>query len=76
MLYLINFLFQKSFRPRFLSVAELLHKEGFKVGGFSYLKLESFQNLKHTQPATGMENIGVYLEIERKKDVSKYNRNF
>lgn len=66
MLYLINFLFQKSFRPRFLSIAELLHEEGFKVGVFSYLKLESFQNLKHTWPATGMENVGVYLEVEKK----------
>lgn len=66
MLYLINFLFQKSFRPRFLSVAELLHEEGFKVGGFSYVKLESFQNLKCTLPATAMENVGVYLKIEKK----------
>lgn len=66
MLYLINFLFQKSFRPRFLSVAELLHEEGFKVGDFSYLKLETFQNLQHTQPAREMENVQVYLEIEKK----------
>lgn len=55
MVSLINFLFQKSFRPRFLSVAELLHEEGFKVGAFSYLKLESAQILKGTQPVTGMK---------------------
>lgn len=55
-----KFLFQKSFRSRFLSVAEVLHEEGFKVGGFSSLKLESFQNMKCTQPAAGMKNFGVY----------------
>lgn len=44
-LYLKNFVFQESFRPRFLSVAELLHKQGFKVGGSPWLKQESFQNL-------------------------------
>lgn len=44
-LYLKNFLFQESFRPRFLSVAELLHKQGFKVGDSPWLKQESFQNL-------------------------------
>lgn len=75
MLSLINFLFQKSFRPRFLSVAELLHEEGFKVGAFSYLKLESVQILKGTQPATGM-TFGVYLEVEKERKFSKYKRDF
>lgn len=75
MLYLINVLFQKSFRSRFLSVAELLHEKGFKVGGFSYLKLESFQTLKRTQLAKGMEKVGVHLEIE-KKDVFKVQQGF
>lgn len=36
----MNFLFQKSFRPKFLGVAELLYGKGFKVSSFSYLKLE------------------------------------
>lgn len=32
-----EFLFQQSFRPRFLGVAEQLHNEGFKVYSLSYL---------------------------------------
>lgn len=39
-LCVMNFLFQKSFRPKFLGVAELLYGKGFKVSSFSYLKLE------------------------------------
>lgn len=39
-LCVMNFLFQKSFRSKFLFVAELLHGEGFQVSSFSYLKLE------------------------------------
>jgi hypothetical protein len=33
-----EFLFQQSFRPRFLGVAEQLHNEGFKVYSLSSLK--------------------------------------
>lgn len=83
-LYLIIFLFQKSFRPKFLSVAELLCEEGFEVGGFSYLKCggfithkaREFSKFEMYSACHRSRRILEFIWRQKKRKFSKYNRDF
>lgn len=70
-----EFPFQKSFRSKFLCVAELLHGEGFQVSSFSYLKL-GFLKLEMYSACCRIDELWDSFGRQRKGDFSKYNRGF